>query len=136
MVFEERYGERATCPHCEAKGASFEEIAVSEGRFEEVPWQVSTCPRCREQVLFKRVRDLDEVTSLWLADAAGEPIRRYVIFPEANGRRVLWRMFVEDPLHTLLARQGYYDRHLHQVFTRRTGLRTAGREQRTGKGGK
>jgi hypothetical protein len=42
-----------------------------------------------------------------------------VIFPEKNGRRVLWRMFVEDPLHTFLARQGYYDRHLHRVWTRK-----------------
>ena len=91
MVFEERYGERVTCPYCETKGALFEEIAVAEGSYEDVPWQRSTCPRCREIVLYKRVRDLEQVTSLWLADRTGEPLRRYVIFPEANGRRVLWR---------------------------------------------
>ncbi|ASS76366.1 hypothetical protein CIG75_16345 [Tumebacillus algifaecis] len=116
MVFEERYGERVTCPHCEAKGATFEEILTVEGSFEEVAWQPSTCARCGTEVLFKRVRDLEQVTSLWLADASGEPLRRYVIFPESNGRRVLWRMFVEDPLHTFLARQGFYDRYLRPVF--------------------
>ena len=115
MVFDERYGDRMTCPHCEVKGATFEEIATAEGSFEEASWQESTCPRCQQVVLFKRVNDFANVTSLWLADRTGEPVRRYVIFPEANGRRVLWRMFVEDPLHTFLARQGYYDRHLRRV---------------------
>jgi hypothetical protein len=115
MVFEERYGERVTCPHCEAKGMLFEEVAISEQTFEEVSWQESVCPRCETLVLFKRVRDLEAVSSLWLADRNGEPIRRYVIFPEPSGRRVLWRMFVEDPLHTFLARQGYYDRFLRRV---------------------
>ncbi|MFD2171765.1 hypothetical protein [Tumebacillus lipolyticus] len=116
MVFEERYGERVTCPHCEANGARFEEIATSEGSFEQVEWQMSTCSRCAADVLYKRVSDLEDVTSLWLADPSGEPLRRYVIFPEPNGRRVLWRMFVEDPLHSLLARQGFYDRHLRPVL--------------------
>jgi hypothetical protein len=115
MVFEERYGERITCPHCEAKGMPFDDIAVSEHAYEEVSWQESVCQRCQQVVLFKRVRDFEEVTSLWLADTHGEPIRRYVIFPEPGGRRVLWRMFVEDPLHTFLARQGYYDRFLRRV---------------------
>ncbi|MCX7569999.1 hypothetical protein OS242_08480 [Tumebacillus sp. DT12] len=119
MVYEERYGDRVTCPHCEAKGAPFESISISEGTYDQVPYQAGTCPRCREQVHYKRVRDLDQITSLWLADATGEPIRRYVIFPAATGRRVLWRMFVEDPLHSFLARQGYYDRHLQVVFTTR-----------------
>lgn len=116
MVFEERYGERVNCPHCEANGAAFEEIATSEGSFEEVPWHVSSCLKCGAEVLYKRVRDLEAVTSLWLADPSGEPLRRYVIFPEPNGRRVLWRMFVEDPLHTFLARQGFYDRYLRPVL--------------------
>lgn len=115
MVYEERYGDRVTCPHCEAKGAHFDEIPVSEGAFEKVLWQMSVCPRCKRVVLFKRVRDFAETTSLWLADRHAEPVRRYVIFPETNGRRVLWRMFVEDPLHTFLARQGFYDRYLHDV---------------------
>ncbi|ARU61653.1 hypothetical protein CBW65_11970 [Tumebacillus avium] len=116
MVFEERYGERVTCPHCEANGAAFEEIETSEGSFEEVPWHVSSCLKCGAEVLYKRVRDLELITSLWLADPSGEPLRRYVIFPEPNGRRVLWRMFVEDPLHTFLARQGFYDRYLRPVL--------------------
>lgn len=115
MVFEERYGERVTCPHCEAKGAKFEEIPVQQGELEQVPWRGASCLRCGEVVQFKRVEDFGNATSLWLADANGEPLRRYVIFPEPNGRRVLWRMFVEDPLHTFLARQGYYDRHLKRV---------------------
>jgi hypothetical protein len=116
MVFEERYGERVTCPHCEAKGAAFEEIPTADGAFEEVEWRTSICARCGTEVLYKRVRDFENVTSLWLADSTGEPVRRYVIFPEPNGRRVLWRMFVEDPLHTLLARQGFYDRFLRPVL--------------------
>ena len=115
MVFEERYGDRVTCPHCEAKGASFEDIPVAAGAFEQVAWQESVCPRCQEVLLHKRVSDFAAVTSLWVADRSGEPIRRYVIIPEEKGRRVLWRMFVEDPLHTFLARQGYYDRHLRRV---------------------
>jgi hypothetical protein len=117
MVFEERYGERVTCPHCETPGASFEEIPTEDGAYESVAWQETHCPRCTERVQFKRVRDFAEVSSLWLADVAGEPVRRYVIFPEEGGRRILWRMFVEDPLHTFLARQGYYDRHLRRVLT-------------------
>ncbi|TCP55642.1 hypothetical protein EV586_103295 [Tumebacillus sp. BK434] len=116
MVFEECYGERVTCPHCEANGAAFEEIATSEGSFEDVPWQASSCLKCGADLLYKRVRDLEAVTSLWLADLSGEPLRRYVIFPEPGGRRVLWRMFVEDPLHTFLARQGFYDRYLRPVL--------------------
>lgn len=119
MVFEERYGERVTCPHCEAKGVPFEEVAISDGDYEEVPWQTSTCFRCREVVLYKRVLDLETVSSLWLADRSGQPIRRYVIFPDPHSRRVLWRMFVEDPLHTFLARQGYYDRYLRRVLPAR-----------------
>ncbi|HEU4963537.1 MAG TPA: hypothetical protein VFV52_06715 [Bacilli bacterium] len=115
MVFEERYGERVTCPHCEAKLSKFEEIPVQAEDLEQARWQEQNCHRCEEAMLFKRVNDFGEATSLWLADANGEPLRRYVIFPEANGRRVLWRMFVEDPLHTFLARQGYYDRHLQRV---------------------
>ena len=115
MVFEELYGDRVTCPHCEAKGARFDQIPVNRGAFEAVPWQADVCQHCFEVILYKRVRDLEEITSLWLADRKGEPIRRYVIFPEGNGRRVLWRMFVEDPLHTFLARQGFYDRYLHMV---------------------
>lgn len=115
MVFEERYGERVTCPHCEAKGMPFDDIAISEQSYEATNWQESVCARCQQVVLFKRVRDLEGVSSLWLADTRGEPMRRYVIFPEPEGRRVLWRMFVEDPLHTFLARQGYYDRFLRRV---------------------
>lgn len=119
MVFEELYGDRVTCPHCEAAGAPFDRIPVREGAFEAVPWQADVCPKCMATVLYKRVRDQEEVTSLWLADREGEPIRRYVIFPEGKGRRVLWRMFVEDPLHSFLARQGYYDRYLHLVQPKR-----------------
>ncbi|WP_152559214.1 hypothetical protein [Tumebacillus flagellatus] len=127
MVYEERYGDRVTCPHCEAKGAHFDEIPVSEGSFEEVLWQAQVCPRCRRAVLFKRICDFGDTTSLWLADHRAEPIRRYVIFPESGTRRVLWRMFVEDPLHTFLARQGFYDRHLVLIRprTKQATTRTA-----------
>ena len=118
MVFEELYGDRVTCPHCEAKGARFDQIPLSEGAFEAVRWQWDVCRHCAEVILYKRMRDHEEVTSLWLADRRGEPIRRYVIFPEGTGRRVLWRMFVEDPLHSFLARQGFYDRYLHMVRPR------------------
>lgn len=130
MVFEERYGDRVTCPHCEAKGVLFEEIETVQESYEEAAWKEQTCARCRETVLYKRVHDYEQSTSLWLADCTGEPIRRYVIFPEVNGRRVLWRMFVEDPLHTLLARQGYYDRHLRRVRPAKTlsGRRSSDRK--------
>jgi len=115
MVYEERYGECVTCPQCEARGAHFDDIPITPGTYEEVGWQRATCPRCAEEWHYKRVPDGGAISSLWIADRTGEPVRRYVIFPDGDGRRVLWRMFVEDPLHTFLARLGFYDRYLQRV---------------------